>query len=160
MTHTFSARASQTRKYLRTFLYKSSRGMTFSPTPAPGVRQLLLTLFLWTPVCIKKAPDKLSETVINKSYYRGTTQLDTSEDDVHLSSHTNITLIHAAWVTGTVPAGAYYDFRPASKAHSKQSLRRIPPTAALCARFLVPTTLSHRFLIRFKQCVSLTFSIQ
>ncbi len=33
---------------------QSSRGMTFSPTHAPGTRQLLLTSFLGVPVCIKK----------------------------------------------------------------------------------------------------------
>ena len=33
---------------------QSSRRMTFSPTRAPGTRQLLLTYFLWTTVCIKK----------------------------------------------------------------------------------------------------------
>ncbi len=27
--------------------------MTFSTTRAPGTRQLLLTFFLWVPVCIK-----------------------------------------------------------------------------------------------------------
>ena len=27
--------------------------MTFSPTRAPGTRQLLLTNFIWVPVCIK-----------------------------------------------------------------------------------------------------------
>jgi len=30
---------------------QSSRRMTFSPTPAPGTRQLLLTCFLGVPVC-------------------------------------------------------------------------------------------------------------
>ena len=33
---------------------QSSRRMTFSPTPAPGTRQLLLTCFLGVPVCIKR----------------------------------------------------------------------------------------------------------
>ncbi len=30
---------------------QSSRGMNFSTTRAPGTRQLLLTFFLWVPVC-------------------------------------------------------------------------------------------------------------
>ena len=30
--------------------------MSFSTTRAPGTRQLLLTIFLWVPVCIKKTP--------------------------------------------------------------------------------------------------------
>lgn len=31
-----------------------SRENTSFPTPTPGTRQLLLTVFLWTPVCINK----------------------------------------------------------------------------------------------------------
>ena len=31
--------------------------MTSSPTRAPGTRQLLLTFFLWVPVCITKGQD-------------------------------------------------------------------------------------------------------
>ena len=35
--------------------------MTFSTTRAPGTRQLLLTFFLWVPVCIKRHIIPLAE---------------------------------------------------------------------------------------------------
>ena len=43
------------------------------------------------------------ETVIMNYYYRGTTQID--EMNRPLYSCTNI---HASWITGLVPGGAYY----------------------------------------------------
>ena len=33
-------------------------GEALPPTCAPGTRQLLLTFFLWVPVCIKREPGK------------------------------------------------------------------------------------------------------
>ena len=45
---------------------QSSRGMTFSPTRAPGTRQLWLTFFLWVPACIKIARTTELKAGINK----------------------------------------------------------------------------------------------
>lgn len=46
----------------------------------------------------------MSETVINVSYYRGTTQIDAGRNPDPLFPYT---VIYAAWVTGAVPAGGY-----------------------------------------------------
>lgn len=92
----------------------------------------------------------MSETVINLSYYRGTTQIDASEDVVHLISYTQQFsssahrtscachenhIIYAAWITGTVPADAYCYFRPASKVHSEQDSVPLPTSCGSLCQF-------------------------
>jgi len=59
------------RKFFEFFLYFNKlaqfaieQGRAFSPTRAPGTRQLLLTNFIWVPVCIKKENCRAAHTAV------------------------------------------------------------------------------------------------
>lgn len=102
----------------------------------------------------KTVPDKMSETVINISYYRGTTQIE-RELSVPIPLFP-YTVIYAALVTGAVPAGGYsvlndpdISARPRKSIRYKRHAAFHQPTA-LCNGEPILTTLSHRFVI----CVS------
>ena len=52
---------------------------------------------------IKNRLKQMLETVIMNYYYRGTTQIDDMNRPLY-----SCTNIHASWITGLVPGGAYY----------------------------------------------------